>query len=182
MLKKYFPFYKAGSMSMMAYKFNIFSWFFISILQWICLVFLWLSIYRSSENGINSVINDFTFKEMIVYIILINISTFTMFISDTFDQISDEIEDGTIAISFIRPISYRGRFIVQVLGTVSVSFLILGLPSLTVALLAFKFLGFLSYSGLAHFFCVHFIFLFCDDFCGSFGNFAFSLEAQRKKI
>lgn len=164
MLKKYFPFYKAGAMSMMAYKFNIFSWFFISILQWVCLVFLWLSIYRSSENGINSVINGFTFKEMIVYIILINIATFTMFISDTFDQISDEIKDGTIAISFIRPISYRGRFIAQVLGTVSASFLILGLPTLTVALLAFKFLGFLSYSSLAHFFASIAFFFFAMIF------------------
>ena len=125
---------------------------------------MWLSIYRSSENGINSVINGFTFKEMIVYTILINISTFTMFISDTFDQISDEIEDGTIAISFIRPISYRGRFIAQVLGTVSVSFLILGLPSLTVALLAFKFLGFLSYSSLAHFFASILFFFFAMIF------------------
>ena len=160
MLKKYFPFYKAGAMSMMAYKFNIFSWFFISILQWICLVFLWLSIYKSSENGINSVINGFTFQEMIVYIILINISSFTMFISDTFDQISDEIKDGTIAISFIRPISYRGRLIAQVLGTVSASFLILGLPSLTVALLLFKFLGFLTYSSLAHFFASIIFFFF----------------------
>lgn len=147
MLKKYKPFFKAGAMGQMAYKFNILSWFVISILEWTCLIFLWFSVYRASEDGMDSVINGFSFKEMIVYTVFINIITFAVFVNETFRQIADEIKDGTIAISFIRPISYRGRFVAQNLGTVTMNFLILALPSIAVSMFVFIKIGFLSYPG-----------------------------------
>ena len=146
MLKKYKPFFKAGAMAQMAYKFNLFSWFIISIFEWICLICLWFSVFKASQNGMNSIINGFSFKEMIVYTVLINILTFAVFVNETFGQISDEIKDGTIAISFIRPISYRGRFVAQNLGMVTTNFLILALPSLILSLIVFVKIGFLSYS------------------------------------
>lgn len=145
MFNKYKPFFKAGAMAQMAYKFNILSWFVISFLEWSCLIFLWFSVYNASESGMNSVINGFTFKEMIVYTVFINILTFAVFVNETFDQISDEIKDGTIAISFIRPISYRGRFIAQNLGMVTTVFFILALPAIVISLLVFTKIGFLSY-------------------------------------
>lgn len=146
MLKKYKPFFKAGAMAQMAYKFNLFSWFIISIFEWICLICLWFSVFKASQNDINSIINGFSFKEMIVYTVLINILTFAVFVNETFGQISDEIKDGTIAISFIRPISYRGRFVAQNLGMVTTNFLILALPFLILSLIVFVKIGFLSYS------------------------------------
>ena len=145
MFKKYKPFFKAGAMAQMAYKFNILSWFIISFLEWSCLIFLWFSVYKASASGMDSVINGFTFKEMIVYTVFINILTFAVFVNETFDQISDEIKDGTIAISFIRPISYRGRFIAQNLGMVTTVFLILALPAIIISLIVFTKIGFLSY-------------------------------------
>lgn len=145
MFKKYKPFFKAGAMAQMAYKFNILSWFIISFLEWSCLIFLWFSVYKASASGMDSVINGFTFKEMIVYTVFINILTFAVFVNETFDQISDEIKDGTIAISFIRPISYRGRFIAQNLGMVTTVFLILALPAVIISLIVFTKIGFLSY-------------------------------------
>ncbi|MEE1213059.1 MAG: ABC-2 family transporter protein [Treponema sp.] len=145
MFNKYKPFFKAGAMAQMAYKFNLFSWFLISIFEWICLICLWFSVYKASEAGMDSVINGFSFKEMIVYTVLINILTFAVFVNETFGQISDEIKDGTIAISFIRPISYRGRFVAQNLGMVATCFLILALPALILSMLAFIKMGFLSY-------------------------------------
>lgn len=146
MFKKYKPFFKAGAMAQMAFKFNIFSWFFIAIFEWACLICLWFSVYRASEGGMDAVINGFTFKEMIVYTVFINILTFAVFINDTFHQINDEIKDGTIAISFIRPISYRGRFVAQNLGMASVNLLILAIPALTVSMVVFIKTGFLSYA------------------------------------
>ena len=145
MFNKYKPFFKAGAMAQMAYKFNILSWFIISFLEWSCLIFLWFSVYKASASGMESVINGFTFKEMIVYTVFINILTFAVFVNETFDQISDEIKDGTIAISFIRPISYRGRFIAQNLGMVTTVFLILALPAVIISLIVFTKIGFLSY-------------------------------------
>ena len=146
MFKKYKPFFKAGAMAQMAYKFNIFSWFVIAIFEWVCLICLWFSVYKASESGMDSVINGFTFKEMIVYTVFINILTFAIFVNETFSQISDEIKDGTIAISFIRPISYRGRFVAQNLGMVCVNFLILALPALALSMGVFIKTGFLAYS------------------------------------
>lgn len=145
MFKKYKPFFKAGAMAQMAYKFNILSWFIISFLEWSCLIFLWFSVYKASAAGMDSVINGFSFREMIVYTVFINILTFAVFVNDTFDQISNEIKDGTIAISFIRPISYRGRFIAQNLGTVTTVFLILAFPAIIISLIVFTKIGFLSY-------------------------------------
>lgn len=145
MFTKYKPFFKAGAMAQMAYKFNILSWFIISFLEWSCLIFLWFSVYKASAAGMDSVINGFSFREMIVYTVFINILTFAVFVNDTFDQISNEIKDGTIAISFIRPISYRGRFIAQNLGTVTTIFLILAFPAIIISLTVFTKIGFLSY-------------------------------------
>lgn len=133
-------------MSQLAYKFNIFSWFVIAVFEWVCLICLWVSVYKASGTGMDSVINGFTFKEMIVYTIFINIFTFAIFVNRTFDEICDEIKDGTIAISFIRPISYRGRFIAQNLGTVCINLLILALPAMTISMLTFINTGFLSYA------------------------------------
>ena len=65
MFKRYKPFFKAGSMDMMAFKFNIFSWLIVSALQVACLVFLWIAVYNNSTNGMDSIINGFTFKDMI---------------------------------------------------------------------------------------------------------------------
>lgn len=147
MFRKYKPFFKAGAMAQMAYKFNIFSWFVIAIFEWVCLICLWFSVYKASESGMDSVINGFSFKEMIVYTVFINILTFAIFVNETFGQISDEIKDGTIAISFIRPISYRGRFVAQNLGMVCVNLLILALPALGISMTVFLKIGFLCYSG-----------------------------------
>ena len=49
MLKKYKPFLRAGAMDTMAYRFNILVWAVITVCQVACLVFLWLAVYRSSE-------------------------------------------------------------------------------------------------------------------------------------
>lgn len=160
MLKKYKPFFKAGAMAQMAYKFNIFSWFVIAIFEWVCLICLWFSVYKASAAGMDSVINGFSFKEMIVYTVFVNIMTFAIFVNETFGQISDEIKDGTIAISFIRPISYRIRFIAQNLGMVCINMLVLAIPAMTISTLFFIKIGFLSYESW-HFFarCVIFFFL-----------------------
>ena len=106
MFKRYKPFFKAGSMDMMAFKFNIFSWLIVSALQVACLVFLWIAVYNNSTNGMDSIINGFTFKDMITYLVMINIFTFVSFDGNTSWTINQEIKDGTIAMAFVKPISY----------------------------------------------------------------------------
>ena len=103
-MKKYIPFFKAGMMEELSYKAVIYIWVLISVLQLACVLFLWSAVYSNAEG---SIINGFTFEQMIVYFVFTNIFAFICLESSTLGMIDDEIKDGTIAISFIKPISYR---------------------------------------------------------------------------
>lgn len=144
MFKRYRPFFKAGSMDLMAFKFNIFSWLIVSVLEVTCLVFLWIAVYKNSNDQMNSIINGFSFKEMITYLVMINIFNFVAFDGTTSWTINQEIKDGTIAMAFVKPISYRKRFIFTNLGVVSTLFLMLGIPMISLAYIVFSSLGYIQ--------------------------------------
>ena len=144
MLKQYLPFFKAGAIKTINYRFNTFTWLLISVLQIVCIIFLWIGVYSSSPSGGDSVINGFTFKEMIVYVVFINIFNFVSFSSETTWEINEEIRNGTIANSYIKPISYRLRFTFQTLGNAFIQALIFGLPSFIIAYTIFLLLGFIT--------------------------------------
>lgn len=146
MFKRYKPFFRAGAMDCLAYKFNILGWLVVSVLQVACIFFLWIGVYKSSPDGINSVINGFTFKEMLVYVTFINIFNFVSLSSDTMYFISDDIKTGTIAMSFVKPISYRIRFAFTNLGGFFMRMLMLGLPCFVVAYAVFVAVGFIVVS------------------------------------
>ncbi len=149
MFKKYKPFFRTGAMDLLAFKFNLFSWFFITLLQVICVLFLWISVFKNSPEGLNSVINGFSFKEMITYTVFINIFNFVAFSNNTIWMINDEIKDGTIAMSFIKPISYRIRFVFINLGSVFVQILILGVPCFIIVYIIFSCLGYIYIASIS---------------------------------
>ena len=139
MFKKYFPFFKASAMDLVAFKFNILIWLFVSALQVVCVVCLWIGVYSSSPSPI---INGFSFNEMIMYTVMTNIFSFTAMDGNTLFTINEEIKDGTIAMSFIKPTSYRLRFVFSNAGSVSVLMALFGLPSFTIAYIVFYLIGF----------------------------------------
>ena len=143
MLKKYKPFLRAAAMDMMAYKFNILVWVIVTIFQVACLVFLWLAVYRSSEGGIDASINGFTYKEMIVYVVLTTIFGFVTFNNDTMWYINQDIRKGTLGNYVIKPISYRGKFVASNLGAFLMMAVVFGLPLYAIALGVFIGIGFL---------------------------------------
>lgn len=147
-MKKYFPFLKAGMMQEMAYKAGLFIWMLITALQLVCIVFLWVAVYA---NAVTPVINGFTFKEVIVYFIITNIFAFMCLENETMYGINEEIKDGTIAISFIKPISYRLRFLFRTFGTCLFRLLIMGIPTLTVSFIIFIKMGYLTIASIAEF-------------------------------
>lgn len=146
MLKKYLPFFKAGAMDLLAFKFSIFTWLLISSFQIICVIFLWLAVYNSSPNGLDSIINGFKFNEIISYTVMINIFTFVSFDGTTLWTINDEIKNGTIAMSFTKPISYRIRLLVTTYGATTMNFIMLGIPCITIAYIVFGILGFIEFT------------------------------------
>ena len=82
-LNRYIPFSKAGIKGFLVYKAQIFMWLIISFLEVMFVLFLYNAIYRNSPDGLSSVINGFSFYEMVLYMI-------TSFISwNIFQLVSD---------------------------------------------------------------------------------------------
>lgn len=149
-LKKYYPFFKASMMDLMAYKASLFTWLVVTFFQVLCTIFLWVAVYK---NTTTVSMNGFTMQEMIVYQVFINIFTFVTFDNFTADSIFTEIKDGTIAMSFVKPISYRIRFIFTNLGSFMMLSLLFGLPCFTIAYLSFYLVGYISVSSVWVFLC-----------------------------
>ena len=143
MFKKYKPFFRASSMDTMAYRFNILMWVVVTVFEVACLVFLWLAVYRSSEGGIDAVIHGFTYKEMIVYVVLTTIFGFVTFGSETLWIINNDIKKGTIGNYVIKPISYRGKFVASNLGNFFTMVIMFGIPLYIIAIGVFIGIGFL---------------------------------------
>ena len=137
MLKKYKPFLKAGAMNALAFKGAIFTWLFISFLQILCVVFLWVAVYKNSPLGVDSVINGFSFKEMIVYNVFVNVFSFATLGGDTLFTINEDIKKGTIDLAFTKPISYRIRLLSENLGNLLAVNLMIGLPGFLIAFIVF---------------------------------------------
>ena len=143
MFRRYRPFFKAGAMETLAYKFNIFGWLIVSALQVLCLFFLWIGVYKNSTGGENSVINGFTLHEMLVYMAFVNVFNFVSFAGNTMYEVVQDIQKGTIAMSFVKPISYRVRFVFTTLGSLFIKMVLLGLPMFTLLYVIFGVLGYI---------------------------------------
>ena len=143
MLKKYKPFLRASAMDVMAYKFNILVWVIVTLFEVACLVFLWFAVYQSSEGGIDASINNFTYKEMISYVVLTTIFGFVTFNNDTLWIINNDIRKGTIGNYLIKPISYRGKFVASNIGALLIMTLIFGIPLYSIGLGVLIGIGFL---------------------------------------
>lgn len=143
MLKKYKPFLRASAMDVMAYKFNILVWVIVTLFEVACLVFLWFAVYQSSEGGIDASINNFTYKEMIAYVVLTTIFGFVTFNNDTLWIINNDIRKGTIGNYLIKPISYRGKFVASNIGALLIMTSIFGIPLYSIGLGVLIGIGFL---------------------------------------
>lgn len=145
---KYKAFMKTGILNVFAYKFNVFTWLLVSASSLLCLFFLWMAVFNNSTAD---VINGFTFKEIVAYTVIINIFAFTMGGGETQDVITDEIQNGQIAMSLIKPISYRIRFLFSTLGSLIASDLIVGFPLLIISTIVLTINGFMSIGSPIHF-------------------------------
>ena len=145
-LSMYLPFSKAGIKIELAYKAQLVMWIFISLVQTIFVVFLYAAIYRNSPDGMNSVINGFTFYDMILYMITSFFFSFVMGSGDTSYDIATDIREGTIANTLTKPVSYRLRHLFTYLGVLILDYAVVILPFLTIVYGIFIGCGFLKVS------------------------------------
>lgn len=145
-LRLYFPFFKAGIKTQLAYKAQIVMWIIISFVDVFFIVFLYQAIYRNAEGGLNSVINGFSFYEMVLYMITSFFFSFIMGADDTSYEIYTDIKEGTIANTLTKPVSYRLRQMFGFLGSMSIQYVLITLPFLTITYAIFIVLGVLKVS------------------------------------
>ena len=143
-LKLYLPFSKAGIKIELAYKAQIVMWIVISFIQTFFVLFLYNAIYRNSPDGMNSVINGFTFYDMVLYMITSFFFSFVMGGGDTSFDIWTDIKEGTIANTLTKPVSYRLRHLFTYFGVLIFDYVVIIIPFLTVVYGIFIGLGFLQ--------------------------------------
>ena len=143
-IKLYLPFSKAGIKIELAYKAQIVMWIVISFIQCFFVLFLYQAIYRNSENGMNSVINGFTFYDMVLYMITSFFFSFIMGAGDTSYEIWTDIKEGTIANTLTKPVSYRLRHLFTYFGVLVFDYTVIIIPFLSIVYAIFIGLGFLQ--------------------------------------
>lgn len=142
--RQYLPFSSAGVKGVLAYKAQTFMWLFIAFLDVFFIVFLYQAIYRNSPEGMNSVINGFTFYEMVLYMVTSFVFSFVVNGSETSWNIFQDIKEGTIANTLTKPVSYRLRHLFTYIGGMVFLFIIMVLPILTVVYGIFIGFGFVE--------------------------------------
>ena len=169
MFKRYKPFFRTGVIDFLAYKFSVFSWLLVTIFEVAIVIFLWIAVYKNSSEGVNSIINGFTFKEMITYLVTISIFQFVVMDGETLWVINDEIKKGTISSAFIKPISYRLRFIATTLGSLCIRVLLFGIPLFVIAYIIFYLIDFIEIVSIG-LFIVHLLLFIISIFIASLLN------------
>ena len=142
--RQYLPFSSAGVKGVLAYKAQVFMWLFIAFIDIFFIVFLYQAIYRNSPEGMNAVINGFTFYEIVLYMVTSFVFSFVVNGNDTSWNIFQDIKEGTIANTLTKPVSYRLRHLFTYLGGMILLFIIMVVPLLTIVYGIFIGLGFVE--------------------------------------
>ena len=169
-LNLYLPFSKAGIKIELAYKAQLVMWIIISFIEVFFVVLLYQAIYRNSDDGMNSVINGFTFYDMILYMITSFFFSFVMGSGDTSYEIATDIREGTIANTLTKPVSYRLRHLFTYLGVLVLDYTVVVIPFLGVTYGIFLGTGLLSTEG----FVINLIFFLIFSILAGFINNAIS--------
>lgn len=144
LLNLYLPFSKAGIKIELSYKAQIVMWIIISFIQVFFVLFLYQAIYRNSSDGMNSVINGFTFYDMVLYMITSFFFSFIMGSGDTSYDIWTDIKEGTIANTLTKPVSYRLRHLFTYFGVLVFDYAVIIIPFLSIVYAIFISLGLLQ--------------------------------------
>ena len=168
----YLPFAKAGVKTELSYKAQIVMWIIISFVEVFFILFLYQAIYRSSPEGMDAVINGFTFNDMVLYMITSFVFSFVMGAGDTSYNIYTDIREGTIANTLTKPVSYRLRHLSTFLGMVALDLVIIMIPLMAITYGIFFALGILTMGAWE--FITNLIFFFIFTILGCFMNDAIS--------
>lgn len=126
--------FKLAWIERMVYRVNFFLEILSGIFSSLIIVFLWMAIYKS---GSKPVIGDYSMDEMVTY--LLGAGLINSFILTTAEnpETNQSIQDGTLSILLIKPLSPYGVWFIRDMGSKTFYFL-LGLAGYIVVLLFFR--------------------------------------------
>lgn len=122
-IKVYLPFMENEFKRNFAYKGSFYLFTLCSLFGSFIAYYLWMAIYGSSPEG---VLGGLTRNEMIVYIFMTYITSSLVMVGIS-DEISDNVMEGSVAMTLIKPIDYRLSLLFKAFGCVLYRFLAPGL-------------------------------------------------------
>lgn len=141
-IKIYLPFsFSVLKSDYLAYKGRFLLWVFANLAIFLSEIFLWIAIFNSSSV---SVMKGFTKESIISYIAVSKIfESFSFCSIETF--VSQDIRNGNITISLIKPINYKIELLFRTFGQILGSFMFF-LPCYLATYAIFIFLGQASFN------------------------------------
>ncbi len=111
-MKKYLIILISYMKSNMIYKFNFLTGIITHLIGMSVSIFTWIAIYNSTEN---SLIGNYSKKQMIVYILLTNFSAL-LFSTEMVTRLGSLVRTGKLTSLILKPISLLGEFFVSYIG------------------------------------------------------------------
>lgn len=112
LIKIYLPFTKCSLQKFIAYKANVYMFILGNIVATFVVYYLWKAVFDNSSEG---VMYGFKASEMALYVFISRI-TAGLIENDAIYLVGGEVKDGSIAMSLIKPINFKGRVLFQCFG------------------------------------------------------------------
>ena len=112
-IKVYLPFLENEFKRNLAYKGSFYLFMLTSLFGSFISYFLWMAIYGNSTG---TQLGGLTKNEMIIYIFMTFVTSNIVMVGIA-DEISDHVQEGSVALTLIKPIDYRMSLISKALGT-----------------------------------------------------------------
>lgn len=119
-LKIYWPFALCTIQEELSYKGRFFLYIFARIFTVFVSYYLWIAIYKSSENGI---LMGFTLRDMVTYVFISLITGYIVHVSISYD-IGYDVVEGSIATNLIKPINYKVKLFFTAFGSLIYQFFV----------------------------------------------------------
>lgn len=135
-MQKYLPFFRSIFLKKRAYKASFYIELISSIFQVVATVYIWKAVYGDSNN----VIQGYTLKEMVIYLILSSVLIKTLN-SGTDAVLSSDVDSGDLSIYLTKPVSYVSRVIWEAFGNICYQVIYLFLPCIVLIFISGIFSG-----------------------------------------
>ena len=118
-MRKYLHIYKTTLIENLQYISNI----FLGIINFLVTMFVFLNLWQYIYSDTNNIINGYTFKQMMWYVLLAEILWYGTRNKQLTNEINENIKTGNIAYNINKPYNYVFYIISKHLGEITIKFI-----------------------------------------------------------